>query len=273
MSAREKISLNPSVSRLGIIAGSGVLPARLVEACEEQGIDYKIIGLGKETDCVTPDLHSRIGSSGKTLRYLREQGIHDVVLIGAVKRPNLFNVWPDWFSFKFFFRVLFKSMGDSSLLDAARQLLEGEGLIIHGVHEFLPELLLQEGVIGAHAPPDKYQLDIQLGLKESQELGRHDIGQAVIVKDGQVIGREDKRGTSALIKAHGTAGAILVKTCKPQQDRNLDLPTIGPETARLCAERKMAGIVGQAGETLLVEREKTARIADANGLFLMGVTI
>lgn len=273
MSAREKVSLTPPIQKLGIIAGSGVLPARLVEVCKEQDIENVVIGLGKDVDSVKPDFHSRIGAGNKIRSYLKQQNVTDIVMIGAVKRPTLFNVWPDWPTFKFFLKAFLNSFGDSGLLDAARALIEKEGFKLHGIQKFLPELLMSEGVIGMHPPADKYQLDIQMGLKASQDLGAQDIGQAVIVKDGKIIGRENSKGTSALIKKHGTEGAILVKTCKPQQDKDLDLPTIGPETARLCAAKKMVGIVGHTDHTLLVERDKTARIADANGLFILGITI
>ena len=273
MSAREKVSLTPSIEKLGIIAGGGSLPAKLVETCKQQGIDYVVIGLGNNVESITPDFQARIGAGIKILSCLKQNNVTDIVIIGAVKRPTLFNIWPDWPTFKFFLKAFINSLGDSGLLDGARKELEERGFKLHGVQEFLPEILMPEGVVGTHAPFDKYLLDIQTGLKASQDLGAQDIGQAVIVKDDKVVGYEDKKGTSALIRKHGCEGAILVKTCKPQQDKDLDLPTIGPETARLCASKRMAGIVGHAGHTLLVEREKTVRIADANDLFVLGVTI
>lgn len=272
MSAREKVSLTPAIKKLGIIAGGGTLPEQLAETCKAQNIETYVIGLKNQTDFANPNFTARIGAGGKIKQYLLDNAIHDVVLIGAVKRPTIFNLWPDWQTFKFFLSALFKPVGDSKLLDKLRQRMEQEGITIHGVHKFLPKLLMPEGVIGEYLPPDRLQLDIQKGLKESQELGMEDKGQAVIIKAGRVLGRENKLGTSALIKKHGAEGAILVKTCKPQQDKDLDLPTIGPETARLCQSKKMAGIVGQAGATLLVERDKTVRIADTNGLFILGVS-
>jgi DUF1009 family protein len=147
------------------------------------------------------------------------------------------------------------------------------GFRLHGVHKFLPELLMPEGLVAGALPTQSQQKDIQIGLEASQDLGRQDIGQAVLVKNGKIIGREDKNGTSALIKRHGEEGALLVKTCKPQQDTDLDLPTIGPNTVELCRDKKMAGIIGQAQHTLLVEREQVKSLANEAGLFVMGVTL
>ncbi|MEM8833415.1 MAG: UDP-2,3-diacylglucosamine diphosphatase LpxI, partial [Pseudomonadota bacterium] len=85
-----------------------------------------------------------------------------------------------------------------------------------------------------------------------------------------VIAREGKQGTSAMIRENGQMGAILIKACKPQQDRALDLPTIGPETVLLCAQKNMKGIIGEAGKTLIVEQDRVKQIADEKGLFVFG---
>lgn len=273
MSAREKVSLTPPVKKLGIIAGGGVLPQKLFNACIDQGVEPYVIGLRGHVDVVKYDFLARHGAAGKIIKQLRKQNIQDVVFIGAVKRPTIFNLWPDWLTIKFLFKICLKRHGDNSLLSKIRSELEGMGFKFHGVHEFLPEILIPEGILGKNGSTEQNRFDIQVGLKASQELGAQDIGQAVIVKAGEVIGREDRKGTSALIRKHGTEGAILVKTCKPQQDKDLDLPAIGPETAKLCADKNMAGIVGQAGHTLMVEQDEVIQIANDNGLFVIGVTI
>lgn len=269
MSAREKIS----IKKLGIIAGGGVLPRQLQDACAKKSIETVIIGFKGYTDQVSPDYWTRIGASGRTVNYLKSQNITDLVMIGAIKRPSVFDLWPDWITFKFFVKAWLHSFGDNDLLTAARQELESIGFKLHGVHEFLPELLMPEGILGNHAPQDGHQIDVQVGIRAARDLGQADKGQAVLVKDGKVIAREDRRGTSAMIKRYGQKGALLVKMCKPQQDKDLDLPTLGPKTIELCAAKKITGIVGQAGATLLVERAQSLQTANQNGIFILGVTI
>lgn len=273
MPTREEISLKPSVKKLAIFAGKGVLPYQLFQTCQDQNIDCRVIGFTGFTDHVHPDFWTRIGTSAKTLQYLHAENIDGIVMIGAIKRPGFFDLLPDWQTFKFFLKIWLNSFGDSGLLSAARETLEGEGFKLFGVHEFMPEILMSEGVLGVHQPRAGHQIDIQIGLRASRELGEQDIGQAVLVKEGQVIAREDSKGTNAMIKKYGCEGALLVKTKKPQQDKNLDLPTIGPDTARLCAEKNMAGIVGQAGNTIVVERAEVQNIANTQNLFVLGVTI
>ncbi len=273
MSAGTEKSLIPEIKKLGIVAGSGGIPKQLIDACKAQNIQTYVIGIKGQTDHVVPDSWGRIGTAGKMIRDFKSQNLSDLIFIGGVKRPTIFDLWPDWFTFKFFLKVWLNSFGDNSLLEAMRQELEFQNFRIHGVHKYLPELLMTKGCISHLHPSEKLKADIKIGIQDSQSLGLADIGQAVIVKDGTVIAREDKKGTSAMIMRHGVEGAILVKTCKPQQDKDLDLPTIGPNTVQLCADKKMAGIVGHAGYSLLVDKDLAVKIADENNLFLIGVTI
>ncbi|MEM6810952.1 MAG: UDP-2,3-diacylglucosamine diphosphatase LpxI [Pseudomonadota bacterium] len=264
-----RLNQNPAM-KLGIIAGGGSLPSQLVDHCQKHNIEYVVVGLEGFAE-IESDFYSRIGLANKIFLFLDIKKVTDVVLIGSVERPTIQNLWPDWETFIFFLKAWLKSFGDSRLLDAARLEIEKRGFTVRGVHEFLPELLMPEGAITKIMPAPKFDDEIELGFIAAKKHGEADKGQSVIILNGNVIAREGKSGTSAMIREHGRKGAILVKACKPQQDRNLDLPTIGPETAQLCANRKMRGIIAEAGATLLVDRAKTAQIADQHQMFIMGI--
>ena len=55
---------------------------------------------------------------------------------------------------------------------------------------------------------------------------------------------------------------------KFKQSRKADLPTIGIETVKNCAEAGIKGIAIQANSTLVLEKEKLIKVADELGLFL-----
>lgn len=262
-----------NVTKLGIIAGGGALPKKLSDLCKNKSIPFCIAGIKNQTDSVKPDQEFRIGQASQIIKFFKAENVSDIVFIGAVTKPSFFTLWPDWQTFKFFVRAWIKSLGDDGLLKAARVELEKDGFSVRGIHQFLPDLLLPTGVLGASKPKNKINNDIELGLIESQKLGVEDIGQAVIVKDGKLIAREDKRGTNVMIKKYGEAGAILVKTCKPQQDRDLDLPTLGLKTVEACVKQNMAGIVGHAENTLFVDQHHAIKCADENKIFIMGAVI
>lgn len=259
--------------KLGIIAGGGDIPAQLIHACNDLNVQPVVVGLeGFATPTINPDLWARIGTGERIVQFFKHEKVNDVVFIGSVTKPNIFNLWPDFKTFIFFLKVWIRSFGDSKILDCARNELKKYGLSVRGAHEFLPNLLSDEGFLSNNHNIDAYANDIKIGILAAKELGEKDIGQAVIVKNGQVVGKEDAKGTSALIQAKGSAGAILVKMCKPQQDLNLDLPTIGINTIELCHKMKMAGIVIDAQKSLIVDKPKVKQYADKHGLFVYGVT-
>ena len=95
------------------------------------------------------------------------------------------------------------------------------------------------------------------------------------VKDIQ-LAVEGIEGTDALIrrsadlKRKGTGG-VLVKVSKPQQDRRMDLPTIGPATVQAVKNAGFVGIAVEAGSVLISQSEQTVKLANQLGIFIVGV--
>ncbi len=268
--------------RLALIAGGGSLPALFLDACDKSGIDVFVVVLEGQADQTLtegrPHMVSRIGAAGSIIGVLKERGIRDMVFIGSVRRPGLAELRPDLRTAAFFLKLGMKALGDDGLLQAMRRELEKEGFRIHGIQKFMPGNLTAEGAIGRNRPDDAAWADIRHGAAVARELGRLDIGQSVIVQQGIVIGVEAIEGTDELIRRCAMhqrkgRGGILVKIAKPQQDRDLDLPTVGPETVRLCAEAGMAGIAVEAGQSLMLDSETVAALADKSGLFVVGVDL
>jgi hypothetical protein len=140
------------------------------------------------------------------------------------------------------------------------------------------DLLAPEGMIGSIYPDKRAQADIETGAKIARAVGALDIGQAVIVQNGQILGIEAIEGTDALIARCAPLklephGGVLVKVKKPQQEKRVDLPTIGIHTVEHIAECGFAGIAIEAGASLIVSRREVARRADALGVFIVGFSI
>ncbi len=265
---------------LGVIAGGGKLPERLLSACDRTGQDVFVVGFDGQTDPGILEnrnhMMTRIGAAGKIISTLKNHNVRDLVLIGSIRRPSLAELKPDLRTARFFASVALKALGDDGLLRALRHELEGEGFTIHGVQDFVADLLAPEGPVGRYKPKKQDWPDIERGVEASQMLGQLDVGQSVIVQEGIILGVEAAEGTDELIRRCSAykrrgRGAILVKSCKPQQDRSFDLPTIGPDTVQACAMAGMAGIVMQARRSLLVDPEKVAALADKYKIFVLGL--
>jgi DUF1009 family protein len=268
---------------LGIIAGSGGLPRRLVDDCRRKGRNVFVLALEGEADAETVagvnHAWCRIGAAAKGLKLLREHGVTDVVYAGGVRRPSLAAIRPDWRAAKFFAKVGYRLLGDDGLLSAIAKEMEIEGFRVIGAHELLDQsAAVPEGPLTRARPDAEAEGDIARGIEIARALGALDVGQAVVVQQGLVLGVEAIEGTDALLRRCGGlrrdgVGGVLVKIEKPGQEIRIDRPTIGPQTVRLAAEAGLRGIAAQAGATLLLDRDEVICAADAAGLFLVGIRV
>jgi UDP-2,3-diacylglucosamine hydrolase len=264
-------------SRLGIIAGSGGLPRRLIEACRAAGRDVFVLAIEGEAEqeTVANVAHAwcRMGAAAKALGLLRDNGVSELVLAGSIKRPALTSIRPDWRAAKFFAKVGYRLLGDDGLLSAIAKELEIEGFRLIGAHELLDEAAaVPEGPLGRLAPSAEARSAI------TRAIGALDIGQAVVVQQGLVLGVEAIEGTDALLRRcaglrRDGPGGVLVKVEKPGQEKRVDRPTVGPQTIRLAAEAGLQGVAIEAGTTLLLDRAEVIRAADTAGLFVVGVRV
>ena len=278
MPTKQEVNIN----KLGIIAGGGALPAYLTSICKQRNIDPFIVGFEGQTSTDIMDgnthLWASLGSVGKVIDFFKSNNVKDLVLIGGVKRPSFKEIKPDLRAVKILSKIGFRAMGDNDLLSALKKELEIEGFTLHAMHDFCDDLLVKEGVIGSYAPKPEHEIDIELGLKVSQEIGAMDIGQSVIVQNGMTIGVEAVEGTDALINRcapllQNGGGGILVKTCKPQQDKALDMPTIGVNTIINAHKAGLCGIVLQADNVIIVDAKNLAKYADEYKIFVIGVSV
>ena len=268
--------------KLGIIAGGGSLPRRVIDICRASGRDYYVIAIEGHAlpQCLEDTPHSwiRIGTAGSGLNILKQENVKEIVMIGDVDMPSLKDLHPDLKTAKFFTKLGVQALGDNSLLTAATAELEAEGFKVIGVDEILDDLLAPEGVLGSVAAGDEFAEDIKLGIAAAQDLGRRDFGQAVIVNSGQIVAEENKAGTAEMIRRNhenspNGQGGILVKIKKPGQDRRMDLPTIGVDTVVQAREVGLKGIIIQAGESIIVDLDDVVSTANAAGIFLRGVRL
>jgi UDP-2,3-diacylglucosamine hydrolase len=120
-------------SKLGIIAGEGDLPARIIAACRDRGRPFFVLALEGRTAPVavgdTPHAWVRLGAAGKALKLLRREKVEELVLAGPVSRPTLAELKPDLWAAKFLAKKgkqVFDN--DDGLLGALiRELEETEG--------------------------------------------------------------------------------------------------------------------------------------------------
>ena len=266
--------------RLGIVAGGGQLPRRLVESCRASGRDVFVLALEgaaePETVRGVPHAWCRMGAAVTGLSLLRENNVTELVLAGSVRRPSLVTLRPDWRAAKLFARIGYRALGDDGLLSAVVSELEQEGFRVLGVDQLLDGGGVAEGPLGKIYPDLQSVADIERGLRIARAIGALDIGQAVVVQQGLVLGVEAVEGTDELLRRCAALrregpGGVLVKVEKPGQERRADRPTIGHRTVVLAAETGLLGIAIEAEATIVLDRDEVIRTADRAGLFVVGI--
>jgi DUF1009 family protein len=275
-----------SGGKLGLIAGGGALPLEIVRACEIAERPVFVVRLKGMADPALADVDGQdagIAELGKAIKAFKQAGCTSVCFAGIVARPDLASLTPDLRGLAALPRVLaVAKSGDDALLRAVAAEFEREGFIVEGAEQVVAGLAIAEGPLGAHRPSDADQADITLAMRAARAIGRLDIGQAAVAAHGLVLAVEAQEGTDALLRRcaelppilRGSAEAragVLAKAPKAVQDRRIDLPTIGPATVIAAARAGLAGIVGEAGALLVVERARVIETADDLGLFIIGL--
>jgi DUF1009 family protein len=268
-------------STLGILAGGGPFPGQVARAAEAAGRPVFIVGFEDFADPAVigpfPHRFLRLGAAGKILQLLREHGCRDLVLVGPIRRPSLFDLRPDAEGARILGRIG-RAMfgGDDGALAAVVRVLAEEGFRVLGAHEVLREALGPSGLLSRARPDAQAMQDISRGVQVVRALGAADVGQACVVQQGCVLAVEAIEGTDRMIERAGelardVPGGVLVKLVKPGQDRRADLPTIGPRTIEAAARAGLRGVAYEAAGTLITDRDACVRAADAMGVFLLGI--
>ncbi|MEE8393426.1 MAG: UDP-2,3-diacylglucosamine diphosphatase LpxI [Rhodospirillales bacterium] len=273
----------PPEPKLGILAGGGGLPPRIIQACKDSGRQYFVIAFEDQTPPETvdgePHAWVRLGAAGKAIELLRSAGVGDLVFAGSINRPSMSSLMPDMWAARFFARSGAHAMGDDGLLSAlVARLEEKEGFRVVGPDSLIPELLAPKGVYGAVRPDSQALEDIQLGIEAALDIGARDLGQAAVAHGGKVLAVEGAEGTDAMLASIDAArqsgrGGVLVKISKPGQEVRADLPTVGTSTIEAAAAANIGGVAVEAGGALVMDMAEVVKAADMAGLFVIGVAV
>ena len=215
-----------------------------------------------------------MGSVGAVLEYFTENNVKEVLIIGAITRPDLKSIKVDLTGSILIAKILKNQfLGDDSVLQLISNFIESKGFTVISPTEFLQIANYDQTYITKNAPLSQDKTDIALGAKVLHALGDLDIGQAVIVCNGYVIGIEAAEGTDNLIRRSENfrkteSGGVLVKIAKTTQDMRLDVPTIGPDTAFYLAKHGYNGIAIQKSGVIIVKPEETIELLDEHRLFI-----
>ncbi|HWL94743.1 MAG TPA: UDP-2,3-diacylglucosamine diphosphatase LpxI [Phycisphaerae bacterium] len=279
--------MSSSENTLGLIAGEGEFPKLVARGARSAGLRVVAVGLRGTHDpeirgMVDAYYQAGIARLGRWIRIFRRQGASRVIMAGRVRKARILELplwrqalvyWPDWVSIKLWF-FSSRDRRNDTLLSAVAEEMARRGVTLIDSTTYSAEAMAPEGLLTRRDLSPAQRSDADLGWRIAREMGRLDVGQAVVAFQGDIVAVEAIEGTDRMIERAGDLckkpGWVLVKVAKPNQDMRFDVPTIGPNTIEKMSKHGGAALVVEAGKTLVLEKDETLRLANVHGISIVG---
>jgi len=271
---------------LGLIAGQGRLPFLIADGAKRAGFKVVCIGLidNAEADLaghVDVLLTGSVARPGFWMRKLRNHGVSKTVMAGRVAKKQMYTPWrilrymPDWRAIRiWYWRLRGKDKRNDTVLQAIADELASGRIYLENSIMYCKEHLASDGVMTRHHPTPLAKQDIDFGWQIVKRLGELDIGQAIAVREKEVIAVEAIEGTAKMIVRAGLlckkGGWTLIKTAKPQQDMRFDVPCVGPDTIKSLHECGGKCLVVEKDKTIIIDKPETIELANQLGISIVG---
>lgn len=271
---------------LGLIAGQGRLPFLVADGAKRAGFKVVCIGLA---DNAEPSLAGHvdvffigaIARPGGWMRKLRKHGVRETIMVGRVAKKRIYTPWrilkylPDWRALRiWYWRLRKKDKRNDTVLRAIADEFADGGILLEDSTMYCKEHLADEGVMTKCQPPASVWEDIKFGWELLKKVGELDIGQAIAVKEREIIAVEAIEGTAKMIQRAGQlckkGGWTLLKSAKPNQDMRFDVPCIGADTIQSLKDNGAACVVVQKGKTIIIDKPETLALADKLNIAVVG---
>ena len=272
-------------NQLAIIAGGGSLSDVIIETARKKGWNVTVFAIGDLNIAKNQDISliemNRL-DIGRIFQILKSQKIKNICMVGYIPRPNSPK---DYLNFRYLnvqtLSILFQSIGilrcgDASLFKKINSLLEKRGYKIIGASEIAPNLTLKGGLYSSKSV-SKVEIENIKKAKQCAEMtGYLDIGQAVVVKNGRVLAIEAAEGTDVMLERAACLeairikrGGVILKSAQINQDKRVDMPTIGPNTIKNVVKANLSGIAITADNVIVLDFQKVIEMIEDNNLYFI----
>src|SRR5437588_8992940 len=183
---------------LGLIAGNGRFPFRVLEAARGLGHDVTVIAIKEEAFPELDDAAAKaaaplhrvsLGQLGKCISLLKGAGVTQAVMAGQVKHTKLFaDIVPDMTLLAVLMRL--RARNTDALISGVADVLRDHGIELIDSTAFLAPLMARSGVLTRAAPAAEQRADLELGYRIADAVAALDIGQTIAVKSAAVVAIE-----------------------------------------------------------------------------------
>jgi hypothetical protein len=220
----------------------------------------------------------RVASWG---RLLSRRGVAHAIMVGRVDKAAMHKPWafilnfPDARTLLVWYRNLRHDRRSHAVLAAIAEELGRSGVNLIDSTAPIKDSLAEAGVMTRRQPTAEQRADIAFAWPLLTQTLRLDIGQAVAVRDRDVIAVEAVEGTDRMIErvAHlcKAPGWTLCKGARAGHDRRSDVPTVGVQTIQNLANGGAGCLALAAGDVIMIDKDEMLDLADRLGIAVLGI--
>ena len=265
------------ISKLLVVAGAGEYPKSVIEGARRAGVPRVDVAAVKGS-CPrsTARLGERaaflaVGETDRAIARIAAGGYDGVVLAGQVNPLSLFSSRFDD-TVKGWLREM-PVKNAHTIFGKIVAEFEAAGVKILPASLYMDDHIPGVGALTARGLTDLEADDVRRGMQVAADMGRHDVGQTVLVKSGMVLAVEAFEGTNAAIMRAGrlSKGSVLCKAAREGHDWRFDIPVVGLTTLKKMRKAGVTALAFQAGRLILLDREAVVSFANKYGMALVGI--
>lgn len=266
------------MDKLIVIAGSGSYPRLVVEGAKKAGVErvdvLAVKGSTERATCKAADGVHRIALGGiaEGIRWMGEQGYGGAILAGQINPLSLFRGKFDDEVKRWLAELPVKNA--HSIFGKLIEKIEAAGVAVLPASLYMDEHIPGVGALTRRALSDVEKSDVKHAVDVARDVGRHDIGQTVMVRSGMVLAVEAFEGTNAAIRRGGKLagrGSVVFKAAREGHDMRFDIPVVGLKTLKKMKKAGATALAFQAGRLVLLDRAEVISFADRHGIAIEGV--
>ena len=265
------------ISKLLVIAGAGEYPRFVIEGAKRGGVP-RVDVLAVKGSC--PRSTARLGAhvypfavgeSDRAIEWAAAEGYEGAVLAGQVNPLSLFRGRFDDTVKRWLREMPVKNA--HTIFGKLVAEFERAGVKMYPASLYMDEHMPGVGALTERGLTDLERNDVARGMQVAADMGRHDVGQTVLVKSGMVLAVEAFEGTNAAIRRAGglAKGSVLCKAAREGHDWRFDIPVAGLTTLKKMKKAGVTALAFQAGRLILLDREAVVSFANRHDMAIVGV--
>ena len=265
------------ISKLLVVAGAGRYPRLIVRDAKRAGVGMvDVIAVKGSCSWLTRWAADHVfpfaaGEADRAMVWAGQAGYDGVILAGQVTPMSLFRG-----KFDETVRGWLAAMPVKNAHTIFGKLVfefERQGAKVLPASCFMDDNLPGIGKLTERDLTDAEHDDVKRGAQVAADVGRHDVGQTVLVKSGMVLAVEAFEGTNAAIRRAGrlSKGSVLFKAAREGHDWRFDIPVVGLKTLKTMKKAGVTALAFQAGRLILLDRKRVVSYANRHGIAIVGI--